>query len=129
MMTGCNACGQPRRRTALPLRLAFAAILILLSAGCDRHGGADAQNGGPSAKEKARIAADATQFEEKLRIANLEKRVDLLEAQLAVGPKTRDHLELDLIKARLDKVEMDAMMASEMAKQQAAIAAKNAKTQ
>ena len=74
------------------------------------------------------MAADATRFEERLRIANLEKRVDLLEAELAVGPKTRDHLELDLVKARLDKLELDAMLAAEAARQRAAAEAKAARS-
>ena len=72
------------------------------------------------------MASDATRFEADLRIADLEKRVDLLEAELAVGPKTRDHLELDLMRSRVDKLEMDAMLAAEMAKRQAAAAAKAA---
>ena len=91
-------------------------LLLAGAAACDRVPRDPVEASGPSAKEKAALAEDTAKLEERLRIANLEKRMDAAEAQLAVGPTTREHLELDLLKARLDKIETDVAADAEATK-------------
>ena len=105
-----------------------AALLFLLcaTAACQKVPGAETSLApqGPSNKEKVTVAVDTSRFEQGVRLGDIEKRLDALEARLAVGPASQDHVDLALLQARVDKLEAAAAQAAAISAAAAAAASR-----
>lgn len=85
------------------MRIGLACAACLVLAGCgDRPAPDSPEPSGPSKAAAATIARDAELYEHEVRIANLEKRLHALEAEITVRPMTNEAMEVELLKQRLD---------------------------